>query len=353
MRSKKWSLLFLKIFFSLFIIIGIMVVILDPYFHYHAPLKGITYSFAKEAYVNDGITKNFDYNAIITGTSMTMGFDTQEANHLFGKNFIRITYQGEGFKKINDNLKKALEVNPSLDFVIRGVDPIWFISDENWLGYDEYPEYLYDDNLWNDVYYIYNKEIFVGDVLTQIKNTINKVPTDKLDNYGMGDRSKGGKQAVLERYDRIEKQELEVDENETREYFTMLDKNLEKNLLSTVKENPNTMFYLFFPPYSICWWDDLNQYGQAVLKRRIDLEKYAIEKILQHENIKLFSFNNNYELISNLDNYVDEAHYVDEVNSEILSWMKQGKYELTVDNYKKYIDEITEFYCEYNYDSIF
>lgn len=353
MNSKSWSLLFLKIFIGLLLASGILMFIIDPYFHYHVPIRGLNYSFSKEAYINDGITKNFNYNAMITGSSMTLGFDIKEANKVFDKEFIRISYQGEGFKKINDNLKVALESNPYLTFVIRAVDPLWFISSEDWLGYEEYPEYLYDDNILNDVNYLYNKEIIVGEVLPQIIDSINKVPADHMDNYGMGDKYSGGKQAVLERYDRSEKQEMVVDEVETKEYFSMLDRNLEKNLLSTIKENPNITFYLFFPPYSICWWDSVNQYGQAVLERRIDLEKYAIEKVLPYRNVKLFSFNNNYDLICNLDNYVDEAHYIDEITSQILLWMKQGDFEITQDNYEQYIEEIREFYCYYDYDSIF
>ena len=38
---------------------------IDPYFHYHGPIEGISYSFAGERYMNDGIARNLDYDAII------------------------------------------------------------------------------------------------------------------------------------------------------------------------------------------------------------------------------------------------------------------------------------------------
>lgn len=353
MNSKKWSLLVVEIIIGVFCGIGILIIVIDPFFHYHAPIEGVSYSFSKEAYMNDGISKNFKYDAMITGTSMTLGFNIEEANKIFDRNFVRITYRGEGFKKINDNLQKALKVNADLEFVIRGVDPIWFISAEDWLGYDEYPEYLYDDNLWNDVNYLYNKEILIGDLIPEIINTIKKVPPEHMDRQGIGNRSSGGKNRVLEQYERPVKEESVLDEDETKEYFSMLDRNLEQNVLSVVKNNPDVTFYLFFPPYSICWWDSINQYGQAVLERRIALEKFAIEKILECENVKLFSFNNNFDLICDLNNYVDEAHYVDEIASQILIWMKQGLGELTKYNYEEYIEEISAFYCNYDYESIF
>lgn len=83
------------------------------------------------------------------------------------------------------------------------------------------------------------------------------------------------------------------------------------------------------------------------------MEQFAIEEILKYENVRLFSFFNNFELTCDLDNYGDEIHYSPEVNSQILIWMKEGKYELTEDNYLDYIDEITDFYCSYDYDAIF
>lgn len=83
------------------------------------------------------------------------------------------------------------------------------------------------------------------------------------------------------------------------------------------------------------------------------MEQFAIEKLLEYENVHLFSFFNNFQLICDLNNYGDEIHYSPKINSKILAWMKEGEYELTKENYLDYIDEITEFYCNYDYDSIF
>ncbi len=352
MDRKKWSILFIVCFMVSVVTIGITVFIVDPYFHYHEPLEGMSYSLSKEAYVNDGISKNFPYNGMITGTSMTKGFRVEEANKIFDKEFIRITFQGEGFKRINDNLTMAIEQNPELDFVIRGVDTLWFISGKDWMGYDEYPDYLYDDNIWNDVNYLFNKDIWIEDIIPQLYRTIRGEESDHFDNYGNGGPRASKEDAIL-KYDRQEAQVLPIKEEETQLYFFYLEENLEQNILQVVKDNPDITFYLFFPPYSICWWDSLNRNGVEVLKRRIDMEKYAIEMILQHDNVKLFSFFTDYETICDLTNYFDEAHYTDNICTLILERMKAGEYELTKENYRDYIREITEFYCNYDYDSIF
>lgn len=353
MNAKKWSLIFVSLYGAIMLLIGGTVVIVDPFFHYHKPLRGISYSFAEEEYVNNGIIRNFDYDAMIVGTSMTKAFKTSEADQLFDRTFIRITNQGEGYKVINQNIELAIQCNPDLDLIIRSIDAEWFISSPDWLGYDEYPEYLYDDNIWNDVEYLYNKEILERDVIPTIQRSISGVPMDQFDNYGIGKRSNEGKAIVLNKYERPAKENLTTDEEETKQYFNMLKENIDRNVVSVIEDNPDISFYLFIPPYSICWWDSLHQKGGKILERRLDMEAYVLERLLAYDNVHMFSFNDNFEMICDLNNYIDTTHYADEINSQILVWMKEGKYQLTEKNYKEYLAKEREFYCNYNYDSIF
>ena len=353
MNEKKWFIFVISFYILIIAVTGALTGIIDPYFHYHAPINGTAYHLDNAYYRNDGISRHFSYNAMIIGTSMTQNFKTSEANNLFDKEFVRITYLGEGFKLINDNLRQAVNSNPDLDFVIRSVDPIWFISDENWVGYNDYPDYLYDDQLLNDVNYLFNKEIFLRDVVPELFSSIKGSSPDTFDDYVMNEDGKNGKENVLKAYVRPEREIKAIDPAETEEYFNMLNKNLEQNVISTIAENPDITFYIFFPPYSICWWDSIHQYGTDTLLRRIHMEQYAIEKFLAYDNVHLFSFSNNFDLICNLDYYIDEIHYTPEINSQILIWMKEGAYELTINNYMDYINAIAQFYTSYDYDQVF
>lgn len=352
--GKKWVIGTLVFLGSSLIIVGGITAVFDPFFHYHKPLKGVYYNYgATDYYINNGMVRNLEYDTVITGTSMTSNFKMQEANELFGVKSIRVSFLGEGFKVINDTLETAVKYNPDLKMVIRGVDDAWFISEADWKARETYPEYLYDDNLWNDVYYLYNKSVYEDYILPSLINTVKKEKSHTLDQGGFGSKEETGKEQVLKTYERKEKEVKKIDPVETDDFFQILNKNLDTNVLSVVKDNPDIEFYLFLPPYSILWWDSLNQYGADVLKRRIDLQQFAIEKMLEYDNIKLFSFYNNFDLICDFNNYVDVTHYSAEVNSQILHWMKEEKYELTKENYQEYLDEIRGFYCNYDYDAIF
>lgn len=351
MDVKKWSIALGISYLAIVILIGTVVIVVDPYFHYHAPVGGLAYKLENQQYINDGITKNFDYNGIITGSSTSLGFSIEEAGELFQKDFVRLSYLGESFKRIGDNIKVAICENQNLDMVIWGLDTMWFISDANNMGYEEYPEYLYDENIFNDTRYLFNGEILVNDVLPEIGRTIQGKKADSFDNYGY--LKTQGAETVLNVYQRPEKEDLSFDPAQNESDMNRLRNNLDQNVLSIVEANPGVTFYIFFPPYSICWWDSLHQGGDERLLRRIEMEKIAIECLTEYENVRIFSFFNNFDLICNLDNYIDEIHYIKNVNSQIMIWMQEGSYELTKENYEKYIEEITDFYINYNYDDIF
>ena len=122
---------------------------------------------------------------------------------------------------------------------------------------------------------------------------------------------------------------------------------------NALRENPDIEFYLYFPPYSVLWWDSINRAGEGRVERRIDFEEYVIEQLLPYENVKLFSFFLEEDLVCDLDNYSDEIHYRPRVNSQILAWMKAGEYQLTKENYEAYISGMKEFYTNYDYDALF
>lgn len=352
MNTKKWSLIIMIGFFAILLGIGITVIIVDPYFHFHAPIEGLSYEIEEYEYINDGIIRNFEYDALIIGTSLTECTSIKEINQLYDVNSVRLTFLGEGFKQIGENLDKALKVKPNMKLVIWGLDTMMFTTDKDYYKYDTYPTYLYDNNLWNDVKYLYNIDILTKDVFPEIVRTLEGEQADSFDEEGWKWEVSSRKK-VLETYNRPAKEMITVTENSMKEYIERLDENLEQNVLSVIQSNPDVTFYIFFPPYSICWWDSLNQNGEAVLKRRITLEQYAIEKLLDCGNVKLFSFFNNFELTTDLNHYRDDCHYTADINSQILVWMKNDEYRLTENNYMKYIEEITAFYTTYDYESIF
>lgn len=87
MKPQRWTAGYVCLVVIALVIIGVWVVTVDPYFHFHKPdTARFFYSLYDEnqRYQNDGIIKNFDYEGLITGTSMTENFKTSEAERLWG-----------------------------------------------------------------------------------------------------------------------------------------------------------------------------------------------------------------------------------------------------------------------------
>jgi len=124
-----------------------------------------------------------------------------------------------------------------------------------------------------------------------------------------------------------------------------------QNVTAVVEENPDITFYFFITPYSVCFWDE--QYRAGRLHYMFEAEKIMIEEVLKYDNVRLFSFTDHYEWTCNLELYEDQAHYSPEVNSGMIRFMKEGKCELTTDNYQDYMNEVIGFYSAYDYEQIY
>lgn len=322
----------------------------DPLFHYHAPLESLEYPLYDERYMNYGIAKHFEYDSIIAGTSMSQNFKTSQWDNYFGTTSVKTTFAGASYKEVNDLLEHAFEHKNSIATVMRSLDPTMLIMEKDERVYSDYPDYLYDDNVFNDVNYVLNKDNFFQ--FTEYVHTfmsLGGVSTD-FDTYkNWSGLYPIGKDAVLEQFNRREI--IEGIASFTEDDIRKVQENMEANVISLVKENPETDFYLFFPPYSILYWDDLVREGQ--LERRLEAQRMAIEIMLEYDNIKLFSFMDVTDTVCNLDLYKDSLHYNQQVSDGIIDAMTLGSNRLTKENYEDYLKFLYEFYSNYDYEAIF
>ena len=349
-KDKKWFWQTIVIFFLFMVIFALPTIIIDPYFHYHKPLTDYGYKFGEQRYTNDGIVRHFDYDAYIIGNSMTENFSTTEAADLFGYKFIKVPYSGGYFKELDYLIQRSYLSDNDIKMIIRCIDYTRLFQDKD-MVHPEYtiPQYMVNTNPFDDVKYVLNKNILLNETYSTYENICNKVPTTTFDEYSnWGKGCIFGKEAVLSDYTHSD--EILPEKEFTTADYEMIKGNVEQNIISTVDKHPETTFYLYLSPYSICYWDSCHSDG--LIRWNIEAERTTIELLLECTNVKLFSFTNDFELTCNLDNYKDQAHYGEWVNSLILNRMKNEEFLLTKDNYEDYLDEIYEFYSNYDY-SIF
>ena len=344
---RKFIIIYFFISIILLAICAGFIIYIDPFYHYHAPLGKMQLIQEKEAYQNVGIARNCEYDAILTGSSMTENFRASQFDKLFGCNTIKLPFAGgmvenyeilfnEAFKNDKIKIKK----------VFYGCDLPTYIASKDAIVNNKIPNYLYDDNIFTDVKYVLNKKVIFDYVYSYIKcNKQNLVPDNDYA-YVWYQWYTFSKNETLKTYSRPQKQEKQA----VDKYKQNILENCER-IGKYIKENPETEFNIFFPPYSILFYDMHSRNGD--LEAIINGQEMLAEYLIQFSNVKLSAFSTEKDIICNLDNYKDYSHYSEKINEYIAEEMKRESKLLNKDNYKEYFSNAREFFMNYNYDEIF
>ena len=233
-KQKKWFLGTLAGTITVLMLILLAMVIVDPYFHYHGKIPGISYRLYHERYINFGIVKNFEYDAIITGSSMNQNFKTSQLDELWGVNSIKVPYSGAGFREINTTLEKAFESDNEIKYVLWGLDYNGLLREGYWKGYDEYPEYLYDNNLLNDVSYVWNKELIFQGLVNNMLMTLQGEESTTFDEYSSWEAGRGW-ESISKTYWRSEEMLPMIQSLDESEEWVVMD-NIEVNIIPKIDQ---------------------------------------------------------------------------------------------------------------------
>ena len=358
MNAKRWLTIFLVLILAAVILTCSLVVIVDPFFHYHAPLSDrFFYTLDNQRSINIGIVRHFDYDALITGSSMTVNFNTSEIDERFGTRCIKVPASGASFYEINNLINAAFDSHPDLKYVFRGIDRSLLFDAPELLRTDlgEYPEYLYDRNILNDYKYILNADVIFNRTLTMLADSRRSgfVPgCTSFDDYSntMEDYKGEFGLASLSESFRYELGTVGEPVHMTDAERNQLTENITQNVIRCAEEHPDTQFYYFFPPYSLGYWHD--RIASGLIVRQFEAEQLAAELMLQCDNIRLFDFTGRTDIISDVNNYRDLLHYGEWINSLIIKWMQEDQYRLTEDNYLAFFEQQLAYYSSADFSEL-
>lgn len=289
-----------------------------------------------ERYQNPGILKNFDYNTIITGSSMTENFRVSWFNDEETKT-VKVPYSGAYSKDINNVFKMAFATH-DIKTVYYGIDIFQIFNISASKTRSALPEYLYDNNIFNDVEYVFNKDIFYKYTLPNI------IDNEKQDNdlaYNWNERFKFGKEYVLKDYEKISPSKQMPSDYYLQNYSQNM-----ANITEYIEKYPNTKFVIFFPPYSILYYEDK-------IDATIETTEKVVKDLLEYDNVELYYFPNEKSIITNLENYKDYTHYSEKINYYMYECMcKTGKHKITKQNYEEEINKLYDIISQYDYYNI-
>ena len=259
---RKYLAGFLATVIALLAICAGVVYGIDPSFQYHLPYGNIKAVYLNERYQNAGLAKNLEYDTVILGSSVTANFRLSQFNELFDAQTVKLTFPGGCFSDFETALNLCFETH-DVKRVFWSIDPKILMT-----PYDEeptpLPEYLYNSNPFDDVKYLFNKDVILEQCGESILATLSGEGQSLDDAFTWDTKYEFSHEHALWSYVRPDWQEepqpADADDD-------IIDQNLEC-VLSFVKAHPDTEFYLMTPPYSMLCWDRILRDGRytAVLK---------------------------------------------------------------------------------------
>lgn len=346
------------------LVFPLFIVLIDPFHHYHVPWFGMPLMLDDVVYQTPGNATNLAYDSAIVGTSMTENCRVSWFNEELGWDTMKLCYAGATCNDLKAILECVYANDRQVKHVFMDLND-YQLSSPLEASYVERPEYLYTKNLLDDYKYFYNKDVFVKAINLVLSTAGGEESNIELA-YTWEDDELFGREKVLEST-RLTKEKLmeekerkqtvseekdfnhqEKQKKESEEALKTCQDNLNQ-ILPYIEKHPETEYIIFFPPYSMLYWEQL--VIQDELKEKLEMYQYAIEQLLPYENVKIYYFQGE-DVIENLDEYRDYTHYKPKYNRYIFDCVKGDKNRLTLDNYKEEIQKVYEKTTNYDYEAL-
>ena len=330
MEQKFIRSFFIRTLILLAAVIG-AVVLFDPFYQYHKPLPGLKAVLTDKEYQCVGTLRNFDYNALIVGSSVCENYN----NGWFDQGFDCRTIKAIRSYGATADLKTLLDIayeEHTLDYVFYNIDPSSLSADADPTFVSTgCPMYLYDRNHWNDYPYVLNKDVLMEKLPYMLAYSFIG-DYDEGDSYNWAQWKYFGADLAIGMYARkptiAEMQPEDMNEEALAENIALL--------TELVESLPETTFKFFFSPYSMLWWDNAYRTGErdAVIYN----EKQAVKTLLAYDNVEIYFYQDAREIITNLDNYMDMIHFSKDINYWVYDQIAKGEGRLTIDNYEERLE---------------
>lgn len=306
-----------------------LVIFFDPFFHYHEPIRPLKAVLTQAEYQVIGTLRTFTYDALIAGSSMAENYNNHRFNEAFNCTAIKAVKPAANTADLVYLLEEAYKKR-EIKKIFYTLDITALTSDrkESFVE-DGMPMYLYNENLLDDVKYLFNKDIL-------FKEIPYMAATSLLTDYDEGDSFNWAqyKDFSIMYYEPTEERLPMQTEDQ---YGEIVNYNVNL-LLNLVKSHPNTEFIFIVPPYSSLWWYEAQVRGET------EADFYALNKafdgLLSLDNVKIHYFQHIEEITADLDYYMDLVHFSPEINEYILSSLQTGEYRLTLENKEEIIGKM-------------
>lgn len=342
-RALKWLIAFIGIDLAA---IAFIVILFDPFYQYHRPIPGMQEVLYDRDNQVPGTIRTYAYDTVLLGSSVVENFDTDYMDTAFGGHALKIIRASGSAADLLYYLEQAHE-GRFIRHIFWGLDIFALTaSTEVTLYSADIPRYLHTKTVLDDFPYLFNKEILFEKIPLMLfysgtgKNTAGRA-------YDWSEGKIFEAAQAMRAYEKPAQPAIGCDMERELQYF---DANISA-VWEEISGHPETEYTIFFPPYSMLWWDCgyTNGIGEVYF---YVLEK-TFETLLPCENVSLYFFQADRDIICDLDNYMDMVHYSPKINQYMLECMAAGSHEVTAENAQEILQNMKDTYEYIIYDKIY
>jgi len=306
---------------SLIIVIACIMTfnyIVDPLAFYRLPTWYKAQYTTNARYQLPGLIRNVPYDTLIIGTSMSRNFVESDMNAIWDVTSFNASIPSGTAREMKLAFELGARSHPELKNVLWELNfyslarPPEDVEDEQ----GEFPYYLWDDALWNDVRYLFSlyplkraREIFFAN----IRHDHRFRDIEKLFKFP------GSQPLTVDKVKELINIPSSVAKSDYQ--FEIMLRNFRTNVLPVVREHPNVQFYFFYPPYGVFWHVRAHKQNPDYLEGITLLKSAIFEELAPYENAHLYDLQDQVEITHDISKYIDVAHYVPAINQWILEYI--------------------------------
>ena len=314
---KRWAIFTLTAAILLLSLCALTVYLVDPFEHYRE--SAILPLYDQESYNNPGIAKNYDYNAVILGTSMVEMSHPSVIDECFGVSSVKLPMRGSHTAQMGWQLAHVLDTH-ELKLAILAVDAYSLMGPPD--DMEEIYDYLWNDSVPDDVSYLLNLDVLLVRVPRMLRNLGKSTATKRDDMYQWTDVTFSA-QSVFDSFSFQPQREM-TDPEYRLERST---ENIRRHIETYVAAHPETTFKIYMPPYSVAYWYVMTRGGLS--EQQFRSRARVCELLLDYPNVEIYDYSSRLEWITDLDNYFDYSHHSGDISDAIMCAMAAGENRVT------------------------
>ena len=320
-RFRRWTVATMLCTLGALFLCAVTVYAVDPFEHYRQA-RFYTPLYDNQIYCNSGIARHYTYDAVMVGSSMIENTRVSTLDACFGVQSVKLPFQG-GYPY---NYARVLDIafgTHEMAAVFYALDVTSFAMPADSPS-NPLPEYLWNDSLLDDVYYLLNAGVLIDEIGNTLRyNLRGDLPENPRDAMYTWTDVRFSREAALASYD-FNSPRYEMTEPD--HFAGRVLRNWELNLKPYLEAHPDTTFYLYFPPYSVIYW--VLQTDAGVRETQLWAREQLAQWLLAYDNVRLFDFAAREEWTLDLDRYMDYSHHDPQMNEQIVRGMAVGENEV-------------------------